>query len=127
MANNMTDSEERRLLDLSLDGTYLCLFTADPGEGGSFAAEVTGGSYDRVLAEFNAAATDGGGATTKVMTADESFAEATANWGEVTHFGYASAVSAGTLRWYAPLDVPKTITTGDTYKQLAATTVASLN
>ncbi len=127
MANNLTNSEERRLLDLSLDGTYLALFTADPGEAGSLAAEVAGGSYARVLAEWNAAATDGGGATTKAMTADETMPTASADWGEITHFGFASASSAGTLRWHAPLDVAKTILNGDTYKQLAASTIASLN
>lgn len=127
MANNLTNAEERRLLDESLDGTYLALFTADPGEAGSLASEVAGGAYGRVLVEWNAAATDGGGATTKAMTADETFAEATADWGEVTHFGFVDASSAGTLRWYAPLDVPKTVLSGDTYKQRAADTVASLN
>lgn len=127
MANNLTNAEERRLLDESLDGTYLALFTADPGEAGSLAAEVTGGAYARVLVEWDAAATDGGGATTKAMTADETFAEATADWGEVTHFGFADAASAGNLRWSAPLDVAKTILSGDTYKQKAADTVASLN
>ena len=127
MANNLTNAEERRLLDESLDGTYLALFTADPTEAGALTDEVVGGSYIRVLVEFDAAATDGGGATTKVMTADESFATATADWGEVTHFGFASAESAGTLRWSGPLDVAKTILNGDTYKQLAADTVCGLN
>lgn len=127
MANNLTNAEERRLLDASLDGTYLALFTADPGEAGSLADEVAVGAYARVLVEFNAAATDGGGVTTKAMTADETMATATADWGEVTHFGFASASSAGTLRWFGPLDVAKTILNGDTYKQLAADTVCSLN
>lgn len=127
MANNLTDSEERRLLDASLDGTYLCLFTASPGEAGSLTNEVTGGSYARVAATFNAASTDGSNATTKTLSGDLSFTAASADWGTITHFGFASASSAGTLRWYAPLDVAKTVLSGDTYKQVAASTVASLN
>lgn len=127
MANNLTNAEERRLLDASLDGTYLALFTADPTESGSLSNEVSGGSYARVLVEWNAASTDGGGATTKVMTADEPLATATADWGTITHFGFASASSAGTLRWYAPLDVSKTVLNGDTYVQKSSSTVASLN
>lgn len=127
MANNLTNAEERRLLDASLDGTYLCLFTADPTESGSLSNEIATGSYARVLVEWNAAATDGSNATTKAMTADETMPTATADWGAITHFGFASASSAGTLRWYAPLDVGKTVLNGDTYKQLAASTIASLN
>lgn len=127
MANNLTNAEERRLLDSSLDGTYLCLFTADPTEAGTLTSEIATGSYARVLVEWNAAATDGGGATTKVMTADEPLAPATADWGAISHFGFASAATAGTLRWSAPLDVTKTVLNGDTYVQKATDTIASLN
>lgn len=127
MANNLTNAEERRLLDASLDGTYLALFTADPTEAGTLTSEPSTGSYARVLVEWNAASTDGSNNTTKTMVGDETMPTATADWGTITHFGFVSASTAGTLRWYAPLDVSKTVLNGDTYKQLAASTIASLN
>lgn len=126
MANNLTDAEERRLLDTSLDGTYLALFTADPGEGGSLTNEVSGGAYARQSAAWNAASTTSN-TTTKVPTGDITFPTASADWGAITHFGYASAATAGTLRWSGPLDVAKTILNGDTYKHLASGTSAGLN
>lgn len=127
MSNNLTNSEERRLLDSSLDSTYLCLFTASPTEAGTLTAEVSGGSYARQAVTFGAAATDGSNNTTKTLSGDVTFPTASADWGTVTHFGFASAATAGTLRWWAPLDTSKAIGSGDTYKQLAAGTVASLD
>ncbi len=123
----LTDTEERRLLDLSLDGTFLALFTASPGEGGSLASELTLGGYVRMAAAFNLAATVGG-ATSKALSADISLPMASAAYdGPVTHFGFVSAASGGTLRWYSPLNVTRTVAMNDTYVQEAAQTIATLN
>lgn len=115
MANNLTNSEERRLLDSSLDGTYLALFTADPTEAGTLTNEVSGGSYARQALTFNAAATDGSNNTTKVLSGDVAFPTASADWGAVTYVAIMSAVSAGTMRWSGPLAVAKTVQSGDTF------------
>lgn len=114
MPNNVTDAEERRLLDASLDSTYLALFTADPTEAGTQTAEVSGGSYARQAATFNAASTTSN-VTTKTLSANVVFPTATGSWGTITHIGVMSASTAGTMRWYGPLAVAKTVTSGDTY------------
>ena len=127
MANNLTNAEERRLLDSSLDGTYLALFTADPTEAGSTAAEVAGGAYARQLVAWNAAATDGANNTTKTPSAAINFATATADWGDVTHVGLMTAAAAGTMRWFGPLAVAKTILNGDTLSLPVANVSMSLD
>lgn len=127
MANNLTNAEERRLLDESLDGTYLCLFTADPGEAGAFTNEITGAGYARQAAAMNAAATTGG-TTTKTLVGDVSFPIATADYpADVTHVGLASAATAGTLRWFGPLTTPRTVPSGTAFVQRAADTSFGLD
>lgn len=62
MPNNLTDTEENRLLDLSLeDGDLLALLSAGGTESGA-GTEVAGGSYARQAVDWNAAA--GGSKTT---------------------------------------------------------------
>lgn len=56
MPNNLTDTEENRLLDLSLiDGDVLSLTTTMPSDSGA-GTEITGGSYSRQAIDWNAAA-----------------------------------------------------------------------
>lgn len=90
---------------------YVALFTADPGETGA-SGEVTGGDYARVLL----------GATTRTVSsvandAAVEFAEASAGWGIVTHFGLFDA-SSGATNFLAggQLAAPKTVLTGDSVK-----------
>jgi hypothetical protein len=127
MANNLTNAEERRLLDTSLDSTYLALFTADPTEAGTQTNEVSGGSYARQALTFNAAATDGSNNTTKALSGNVTFPTASAGWGTVTHIGILSASSAGTMRWSAPLAASKTIGSGDTFTLDASVTSFALD
>jgi len=127
MPANLTNAEERRLLDSSIDGTYLALFTADPTEAGTLTAEVAGGSYARQSVTWNPAATDGSNNTTKVPSADIAFPTATADWGTITHVGIMSAATAGTMRWFGPLAVAKTILSGDSISVPAANAVVGLD
>lgn len=99
MPDNLTNAEEDRLLDLSLSGAFVGLFTAVPGEAGG-GTEVTGGSYARQA--LGATASSGGAAENDSEIA---FPAATADWGTIVAVGLFSASSAGTLRWYRVLDV----------------------
>lgn len=92
---------------------YVSLFTAAPSDAGG-GTEVTGGSYDRVDVTNNAtnwpAASGGAKANGTAIT----FAQASASWGVVTHFGIHDANTAGNLLCWGALTASKTIDSGDT-------------
>lgn len=92
--------------------TFLALFTSDPTDAGT-GTEVTGGSYARQSLSFATAS----GTTGLVATiADVEFPQCTATWGTVGFIGIFDAVTAGNLLYHTPLDVAKTIDTGDIFK-----------
>lgn len=114
----MSDFLENALINATLRNTtytspanvYVGLFTTDPTDDGS-GTEVSGGSYAREIATF-AAPSNGVSAT----NADVQFAQCTATWGTVTHFGIFDALTTGNLLYHAPLTASKTIETGDVFK-----------
>ena len=73
--------------------------------------EVSGGSYARVAATFDSAAS---GSTS--TSADVTFATATQNWGEVTHISVMDAATGGSVIVAGQLDTAKTIESGDTFE-----------
>jgi hypothetical protein len=79
--------------------------------------EVTGGSYARVAAAFDASS---GGVTqnTSLIT----FPAATANWGTITHVGIYDAVSSGNQLHYVAV-TNKDVDSGDTAKFAAGSIV----
>lgn len=116
MAGSMSDFLELELLDHSL-GTaswtmpvtvYLALFTDDPTDAGT-GTEVSGGSYAREAAAFDAAAA---GATAN--TSNIPFTTATGSWGTISHWGIYDAATVGNLLWHGDFDVGKAIGSGDT-------------
>jgi hypothetical protein len=114
----ISDYLENALINATLRNTgysspatvYVALFTTDPTDDGS-GTEVTGGSYARVAATFGAPS-NGASST----SADVQFAQATVNWGTVTHFGIYDAATSGNLLYHGQLTVSKTIDTGDIFK-----------
>ncbi|WP_407280620.1 hypothetical protein U5817_10070 [Aromatoleum evansii] len=101
---------------------YVALFTADPGETGSLAQEVTGGSYARVAcgpsdATWNLPV---GGDTTFTNAAAVTFPAPTAAWGDVTHFGICDASTGGICLASGALDTPTTIGSGAPATSFAA-------
>ena len=78
---------------------YLALYTTAPNDAGG-GTEVSGGSYARqaVAASFGAAS---GGSSAN--TADISFPQATALWGEIEAFGLLDASGAGNLLYWGYL------------------------
>ena len=89
---------------------YVGLYTTDPTDANT-GTEVSGGSYARVAVTF---AAPSNGVTTN--NADVTFTQATASWGTVGWIGILDASSSGNLLYHTPLDVAKTIDSGDIFK-----------
>lgn len=99
---------------------YLALLTADPGELGSQAAEITDPAYIRQPIIFGAPADDPVSGKVVASTGDIEFAQATADWGTVSHVMIMDAATAGSGLYYGPVTNPKAIATGDYIKVPAA-------
>ena len=128
MASEMSTYLQDKVVNLSLRNTsytppttvYVGLFTSTVTAGGS-GTEVSGGSYARTSATFSASSS---GATAN--SADITFPTATASWGTVTYVGLYDASSAGNLLYFTPLDVSKTIDSGDIFKITTGNLTVSL-
>ena len=116
MAGNLTNYLESKLIDHFLGTTaytkptavYVGLFTVTPGETGG-GTEVTGGSYARQVATFNAATL---GATTNSANIDFTGMPAATT----VAIGIFDAVSAGNMLLYGALTTNKTTDAGDTLR-----------
>lgn len=97
---------------------YVGLSTADPGESGSFADEVSSGGYSRYESENSLEnwpeATQVGDMAQKQNAEEITFGPATESWGTVTHFFFADAPTDGNMLAYGELDAPRTIEANDT-------------
>jgi hypothetical protein len=128
MASEMSTYLQDKVVNLSLRNTaytapttvYVGLFTTSLTAGGS-GTEVSGGSYARVSATFTASSS---GAT--ASNADITFPTATASWGTVTTIGIYDALTTGNLLYFTPLDVNKTIDSGDIFKITSGNLTVSL-
>ena len=99
---------------------YVSLYTSDPTDADS-GTEVSGGSYARTSAAFDAPSN---GVTQN--TSDVTFPTATASWGTVTHVAIHDASSAGNMLFHTPLDTSKTIDSGDIFKITAGNLTVTL-
>lgn len=90
---------------------YLALYTSDPTEADS-GTEVTGGAYARRPVTFTVPTQVNNKATIS-NSAEIQFAEATANWGTVTHVGLRSAATGGNLLYYGPVSNARSILAND--------------
>lgn len=105
---------------VTVPGTlYITLLKADPGETGSLAQEVSGGSYARVAKTSNGtnwtAAADAGSAKRTTNGTAVTFPTPTADWGTVTHWAImdVATLGAGNMLVYGPLGAARTILNGD--------------
>jgi len=140
MAGSTTDVWEKKILDLIFRNTsasattpggldsasmWLALFTVNPTDS-TTGTEVSGGSYARVAVDRTgtgfAAAT--GTTATTVPNATVTFAQATADWGAITGFGWCKSL-AGSLStdlvFWGDVTVTKSVLNGDTASFAAAT------
>jgi hypothetical protein len=94
------------LSGLTSVASHVSLHTADPGTDGS--NEVTGGTYSRELADWDAP--DAG-----TVTNDGAIVFDVPSSTTITHVGYWSAGTAGTFYGSRPLDTEQTYATAGTY------------
>ena len=95
---------------------YIGLATAVADTEAGTLTEVTGGSYARIVrnpldANWDAPVANNG---TTANTASIQFPAATADWGTITHFFTADAISGGNILMISPLTNGRTITNGTT-------------
>jgi hypothetical protein len=93
---------------------YVALFTADTGleaDDGWADTEIDGAGYARQLVGLSAPS-DG----TSSNASDIEFPEAEENWDEITHAALMDASTEGHVLMWTPLDIPKTIESGQTFK-----------
>ena len=91
---------------------YVGLSTADPTDTGSGLAEPNGNGYARVqtsASDWNAASNGSLDNTSNIT-----FAQATGNWGTITHFALFDAVTTGNMLAHGELSQSKTISESDT-------------
>jgi hypothetical protein len=110
LENALINATLRNTSYTSPSAVYVSLHTADPTDAGT-GTEVSGGSYAREEATF-AAPSNGASVTSAAVE----FAQATGDWGTVTHIGIWDSETSGNLLYHTPLDSSKTIQTGDIFK-----------
>ena len=110
LENAIINATLRNTTYTSVATVYVSLWTTDPTDAGS-GTEVSGGSYARTAVTFGAPSN---GVTTN--SADVTFPTATGTWGTVGWIGINDALSSGNLLYHTPLDVSKTVTSGDIFK-----------
>lgn len=94
-------------------GGYIGLFTAAPTDAGG-GTECSGGAYAREAVGANGFGAAAGGAITN--PAEFKWADATANWGTITHIGLFDAATGGNLLVYGAVTNSVAITSGDIFK-----------
>lgn len=116
MAGTISNFSELELLDHVLKtgvysvpaNIYVALWIGDPLDTGAGGAEVSGGSYERVVMNSWDAAAARATENTSLIT----FAQATANWGTVTHFAIFDAITGGNFLAHGDLTASKECNTG---------------
>lgn len=127
MAGNLTNYLESKLIDHFLGTTtytkpttvYVGLFTVTPGETGG-GTEVTGGSYARQVATFNAASS---GSTTNSANIDYTGMPAATT----VAIGIFDAITAGNMLLYGALTTNKTTDAGDTLRIATGSLTVSID
>ena len=114
----MSNYLENALINATLRNTsytspatvYIGLYTSDPTDANT-GTEVSGGSYARVAVTMGAPSNG-----VSLNTAAVEFPQATGSWGTVGWIGILDASTSGNLLYHTPLDVSKTIASGDIFK-----------
>lgn len=99
--------------------TYIGLFASDAGlESNDLAsaAEISGAGYARVQAAPSLWTAPSDGATSN--DSEIIFPTATGTWGNVSHVAILDAATNGNVLLWAPLNVTKEITAGDSFRIL---------
>jgi hypothetical protein len=125
----MSNFLEKKLLDHTLGlaawtmptTVFVALFTGDPGETGSLAAEVsvTSTGYARQDGTTAMGATN---ATTGISLNEDviTFGPASADWGVITHMAICDAPTGGNVLLFGALNSSRNIQTGDSFQFAAS-------
>ena len=89
---------------------YVGLYTTDPTDANT-GTEVSGGSYARTAVTFGAPSNG-----VSLNDAVVEFPQCTVDWGTVGWIGLLDASTSGNLLYHTPLDISKTIASGDIFK-----------
>jgi hypothetical protein len=142
MAGTIARATAIDLLDHLLKGTsmgqpanvYVALSTTDPGNDGATITEPAAGAYARTVCNsWNAAAYSAGKVSATNITV-VTFPEATAGWGDISHFALFDAITGGVclavgevMDAFGGTPTPRTVITGDIPRFKAGTLRAALN
>jgi hypothetical protein len=110
LANKLISATVRNLSYTTPSTVYLALFTTDPTKDND-GDEVDQASYTRQEVTFTVPAD---GVATNASQID--WATATTNWGNVGWVAIMDASTSGNMLYFAGLDNPKTILTGDQFR-----------
>lgn len=112
-ANTLYDLVNRAIAPPSVTTVYLRLFTSDPGAAGSFASEVTGGSYAaQPISALMAVPSNGVGVSTASITFPSMPAVTVSHWAKCitsTGTGVTDMIEHG------PLAAPVPVTAGQPF------------
>jgi len=100
----------RNIAYMSPTTVFVAFYTSDPTDADT-GTEVAGGGYVRQAMTFTAP-TNGAGDNSALLD----WGTASADWGNVTHFGIRDSLTAGNLLLYAPMTIARNIKLGDTVK-----------
>ena len=110
LANKLISATVRNLSYTTPSTVYLALFTTDPTKDND-GDEVDQASYTRQEVTFTVPAD---GVATNASQID--WATATTNWGNVGWVAIMDASTSGNMLYFAGLDNPQTILTGDQFR-----------
>lgn len=120
LENALVNATLRNTAYTSPTTVYVGLYTSDPTDANT-GTEVSGGSYARTSVTFGAPSN---GVTTNSGAVE--FPQATGSWGTVGWIGLLDASTSGNLLYHTPLDVSKTISSGDIFKIAAGSLSVTL-
>lgn len=130
------DGEEQDILEDWFSGTarpntpsHIALFTTTPADNGTGGVEASWTGYARKAYTANGTnwGSSAAGAPSTIQNLTVlTFDECTAGSGTVLSWGYYTAITAGTLLFFAVLDASKAISAGDTPQFNAGDMVAKL-
>ena len=121
MASNITDYGENLLVGTLFGAStavptvfWMALCTQAPqiSDDGTTILEPTVGAYTRVSFANTTAFWSAPSGGLVLNVAAITFPLCTADWPSVTHYAFTSAVTGGNMYLYAPLQVPRVVSTG---------------
>ena len=110
LADKLIDDTVRNIPYDTPEDVFIALYTTDPTKE-DVGSEVSEASYNRQEIVMSVPVEG-----QSENSAQIDFAEATSNWGLITHIGIRDQAYDGNLMYFTAIDNPKNILTGDQFK-----------